>query len=125
MSLAVEKRPFRSGCWALQTWLKNNAEDCGMGYMAHVKNIPGPKAINYVTKYLTKELQDIDIKGLRRVQTSSGIGAPGQEKQEGWKVTDFITARDFRPGAKVLDLNTGEIIGNDHWEVHSLYPWEA
>lgn len=122
--LAVENRPFRDGCWKLQTWIKNNAMECGMGFMAHEKSIPTAKAINYVTKYLTKDLQGFEIKGIRRVQCSAGIGSPGNESEGGWKVGSYITARDFAPNAAIYDLNTQETINNAYWEQHTWYPQE-
>lgn len=122
--LAVMTRPFRSGVWSLQTWLKNNAVECGMGYMADEIYIPTAKAINYVTKYLTKDLQGFEIKGIRRVQCSAGIGSPGNESEGGWKVGSYITARDFAPNAAIYDLNTQETINNAYWEQHTWYPQE-
>ena len=123
-SIAVQKRPFRDGCWSLNTWLKHNAEGCGLGYMADAKKLDDARAINYVTKYLTKELQMIDIKGMRHVQTAGRIGSPEKAKGKGWNVTDFITARDFMPNEPVLDLNTGFIVDNNYWEQSTIYPIE-
>ena len=96
-----------------------------MGYICDVQHIEdGPlQAMFYITKYLMKALQDIKIAYLRHVQTTKGIGSPTQEKQEGWNVGHYITARDFLPGTVVTDMNTGTIVDNNYWEVYSLYPW--
>lgn len=122
--LAVTVRTSRVGFWKLQTYLKQTAFECGMGYMADARPLPSYQAVNYVTKYLTKELQDINIKGLRHVQTTRGIGAPEQESEYRWNVTDFITARDFTAGETVLDLQTGVEIDSEYWEQFDVYPPE-
>src|SRR3972149_8885656 len=57
--LAVVERRWRTGVWSLQTYLKNMAWECGMGYMADARPLPSYPAVNYVTKYLTKDSQDV------------------------------------------------------------------
>lgn len=120
--LAVLRRNYREGIWSLKTWLKRWSVQYGMGFMADIKPIPTAKALNYVTKYLTKELQGFEIKGLRRIATSRDI-PPLPDYGEGiWTRSSYIVARDFKAGAKILDLQTGEVIDNNHWEAHDYYP---
>jgi len=125
VSTGVLVRKGRKGTWTVRTWLKKVAQECKMGYICDVQHIEdGPlQAMFYITKYLMKALQDIKIAYLRHVQTTKGIGSPTQEKQEGWNVGHYITARDFLPGTVVTDMNTGTIVDNNYWEVYSLYPW--
>ena len=122
--LAVTERTARNGFWSLETYLKSVAFECGMGYMADAAYIPVHAAANYVTKYLTKDLQGIDIKGLRHVQTTRGIGSPAHKSDLSWQVADFVTARDFLPGEHILDLQTGEQVPQSYWEEFDCYPPE-
>lgn len=82
------------------------------------------KAVHYVCKYLTKSQQELNIKGLRHVQTSRGIGSPQNEENQVWNVAAYIVSKMFAPNARIVDLNTGEIIDNSYWEVHDFYPYE-
>ena len=95
-----------------------------MGYMADGKPLSGPLAVNYVTKYLTKDLQGIDIKGMRHVQTTRGIGSPAVESDYQWTVADYATAKDFQPGEAVQDLQTGQTVDADYWNDFNYYPPE-
>lgn len=122
--LAVTERKWRVGVWSLQTYLKNMAHECGMGYMAHIAVLPSYQAVNYVTKYLTKELQDIQIKGLRHVQTTRRVGAPLVVSDYSWQVSDFVTARDFHAGETIKDLQTGMAVQADYFERFDVYPPE-
>lgn len=125
MSIACLTRKGRNGVWAVRTWIKKTANDCGMGYIADVKRIAGDamQAMFYVLKYLTKSQQDIPIKGLRHVQTSHDIGSMRYEDGDYvWLVGPYIEARQFDPNTRIIDLNTGEIIDNTWWEKHTLYP---
>lgn len=122
--LAVIERPYRAGCWTVQTYLKKMAHEAGMGYMADGKPLSGPLAVNYVTKYLTKDLQGINIKGMRHVQTTRGIGSPAVESDYQWTVADYATAKDFQPGEAVQDLQTGQTVEADYWNEFNYYPPE-
>jgi len=122
--LAVTRRDARRGFWGLQTYLKTIAFECGMGYMADARPLPSYQAVNYVTKYLTKELQDIQIKGLRHVQTTRKIGSPDMASQYIWQVADFVTARDFMPGERIFDLQEGSEVNSDYFEQFDAYPPE-
>lgn len=122
--LAVLVRQWRVGVWSLQTWLKRTAHECGMGYMADAKILDPHTGTNYVTKYLTKDQQNIGIKGLRHVQTTRGIGSPQVKAEYKWTTGDFVTARDFKAGENVVDLQTGEIVQADYWDTFDYYPPE-
>lgn len=93
--LAVIERKGHVGTWALQTWFKRTALDCGLGYMADVRPIKTMKAVWYVIKYLHKSASEITIKGIRRVQTSQSIGSPKPEQQERWQAGKMMTAYFF------------------------------
>lgn len=54
-------------------WLKDNAAECGLGFMADYQPLDNAGfAAHYVTKYMTKSFEDSDkwISGMRRYQTS-------------------------------------------------------
>lgn len=119
------QRQKRAGTWSLKTWFKKTARVLGMGYQVDCQKIAvAGDAIRYVTKYLTKSFQDLHEKGLRHVQTSREIGSPANEVAFDWKVVSFVTARDFRAGDTVLDLQTGELLDTEYFSEHDYYPIE-
>lgn len=63
-----------------ETWWKDNARECGFGYMSDVQEVWSDGGIiTYVLKYITKTLTETPIpKGAHRVRTSRGW--PKQEK---------------------------------------------
>lgn len=125
-ALAVTERNGRGGVWAIKSWLKKVAQECGMGYMVDCQKIAGNPAIaiGYVCKYLTKSQQDLNEKGLRHVQTSRRVGSPRVAALYSWKVGSFVTARDFNAGQVVTDLQTGTAIDDDYWNEQDYYPPE-
>lgn len=124
--IGVLERPYRLGCWSLLSCVKIITQDCGMGYVAHIKKLTGDTsfAVNYVCKYLTKDLQGIEEKGLRHVQTSRGIGSPQVAAKHDWEVYPFVTSRDFYPGESLKDLQTGDVLLPDYWFDSDVYPDE-
>lgn len=115
----------KHSCWTVNTWFKKIARELGMGYIAEAKPFVGDvaKAAFYVTKYLTKEQQSIDVPYLRHVQVSRGIGGPKFEASYTWETASYITARTFdEPNTRVTDLDTGRVIDNDYWEHTGYYP---
>lgn len=126
MAIACTTRKGRNGAWSVKTWFKINAQDVGIGMIADVRLIEGDvtRAIWYVTKYLTKEQQDLDVKGLRHVQTTRDIGSPKADKGLEWHTAAYIVPHMFAPNAQIEDLNTGKVIDNSYWEVHNFYPYD-
>lgn len=126
MAVGCNTRRGRNGVWAIKTWIKIVAQECSIGYIADVRLLEGEisRAIWYVTKYLTKAQADLHVKGLRHVQTTRRIGSPKAMGDLDWTTAAYIEARMFPAGTKVLDVNTGITIDNDHWEHTSFYPHE-
>jgi len=83
-------------------WLKDNAPECGFGFMTSSENLIEAKAATgYVTKYMTKEdyfVTDMLSKyRVRRFQSSQGLGS-----QENWgKSEDFWEIRSFIDGGMI------------------------
>lgn len=127
MAVGVFTRVHRNGVWALKTWIKKTCGEIKMGYIADAKFLEGgaEKAAYYVTKYLTKDMQSIDVPYLRHVQVTRGIGSPEFEKSYDWIPVSYITARTFdEPNTSVTDIDTGRVIDNDFWEHTGFYPNE-
>lgn len=126
VAYGISIRKGRCGIWSAKTWFKKNAHEVGMGHIVDVRLIEGEplKAVLYVCKYLTKQQQDIGIKGLRHVQTSRGVGSPRAMDNKVWEVAPYIVPRMFAPNTRITDLNTNEVIDNDYWEVHNFYPYD-
>lgn len=69
-------------------WWKDNARACGMGYQSDVQEVESAGGVGgYVTKYLTKMLQNSNLpSGFRRVRLSHGWPKnPSVGKPEGWR----------------------------------------
>lgn len=116
-------RNNRIGYWSSQTWFKVAAHDCGMGYQVDVRRVSSTQATRYVTKYMTKGCQDIQIKGVRHIQTTRGIGSlPRQISDFEWVTGQYATQFDFIAGSRLVDLNTGEIIPPEYWKEFEKYP---
>ena len=127
MAIGVLVRKGRNGVWALRTWVKINARELGMGYIADARKIEGDasRAVWYVTKYLTKEQGNLGIKGLRHVQVTKGIGSPPKMDTDlTWNTAAYIVASMFEPNTAITDLNTGDVIDNNYWEHTGFYPNE-
>lgn len=119
----TETRNNRKGFWSSQTWFKVAAYNCGMGYQVDLRGVSSEAATRYVTKYLTKGCQDIQIKGIRHIQTTRGIGSlPRQISDFQWMTGKYATQFDFNAGTRLIDLNTGEIIPPEYWKDFDQYP---
>lgn len=118
------KRECRAGFWQTSTYFSRKAQISKIGYQTKIDKIAPEYSVHYCTKYLTKAAQEIDIPGLRHVQTSRGIGSPKSEKEHDWKVVSFVTARDFEAGETVIDLQTGLVIDKNYFEDFDYYPPE-
>lgn len=127
MAVGVLSRAGRNGVWAVKTWFKKTAQEVGMGYIADAQEFVGNIKIAafYVTKYLTKEQQAIDVPYLRHVQVSKGIGSPTFDKNHEWKPVSYLTPEIVGHKTRVTDIDTGFIIeGDNYWEHTSYYPNE-
>jgi len=125
MAIGVLERHGHIGTWSVQTWFKKTARELGMGYMADVQRIQGDtgRVTHYVTKYLTKDMQAIDVPYLRHVQVTDGIGSPQFDANYTWTPVSYITARTFdEPNTRITDLDTGFVIDNQFWEHTGFYP---
>lgn len=127
MAIGVRTRGGRNGVWTLRTWVKKIAQELDMGYIADAQMIDGEpaRAVWYVTKYLTKAQAGLHVKGLRHVQVTKGIGSPPDVDSDLlWETAAYITSRMFDAGTRISDLQTGKVIDNNHWEMHTYYPIE-
>lgn len=120
-----DTRTGHRGTWSILTWFKKTAGDLKMGYQADVQEFTGDTKIAsfYVTKYLTKEQGKLNIRYLRHVQVTRGIGSPKFEVSYTWQTASYITAYTFtEPNTRVTDIDTGRVIDNDYWEHTGYYP---
>lgn len=72
-------------------WWKDNGRECGMGYQNDLREVNEIGGVGgYLTKYLTKMLQDSNLpKGFRRIRASQDWPALSElPKPEGW---NFVT----------------------------------
>lgn len=119
-------KPYQIGCWSVNSYIKMVTQEVQMGYVADCRALTGDAsfAVHYVCKYLTKDLQSINEKGLRHVQTSRRVGSPQVESELQWKVGSFVTSRDFYDGESLEDLQTGETLLPGYWNDDDVYPYE-
>lgn len=121
MAFRVLLRTGLDRSWHIQTWWKKTLAKCGCGYIAEIKIIPTFQAVRYITKYMTKAAQDFNVKHLRRIQTTRGIGSPKNSSGEKWRVDNRIWGANINYQAFV-DLDTGERIPADYWKDFEAYP---
>jgi len=109
--------------WSLKTWFKKTCRRYKMGYMVDVQHIAGvAKTVNYITKYITKESQSFVVPGLRRIQTSQGIGAANPRKTgQGWQIAKYIWGTDVA-NRVVVDLNLKMRINPSYFDENYVYP---
>lgn len=110
-------------------WLKDTATKHGLGYKVDWQNIEHggetTKIASYITKYMSKDAQGMmDMpKGLRRIQTSTGIGALKPPKSdEEWFVRSGIYPRDLMQFDEVRDVSTGYVIEEVYFKEFAYYP---
>lgn len=111
--------------WTIQTWFKKTCRTLKLGYMVDVQRIEGvQKAVNYISKYITKEGQNFSVRGLRRIQTSSAIGAAnGREAGKGWVVGKHVWGGDVGM-MPLYDANLKITINPSYWNNEVVYPPE-
>lgn len=125
MSIGTLTRKGHVGTWSVNTWFKKTCGDIGMGYIADVKILTGDvtSVAFYITDYLTKDQQKIEVPYLRHVQVTKGIGSPEFEKKYEWTPASYITVDMFEVGTHITDIDTGFVIeGNNFWEHTGFYP---
>lgn len=108
---------------ALTHWLKDNARQCGAGYMAHGAKIEPDRAyvgqpgnaglvVAYITKYITKDNQGWDgyPKYFHRIAVSRNIGSPPRKETDTvWHMRVGVHMSELEGKKTVINLNTGEI----------------
>lgn len=119
---ALDMRTGHKGTWTIRTFVKKIALECGMGYIADVRNIPVGRAVHYVTKYLTKDQQKIDVKNLRHVQVSQGVGSPPKKDTGYWHTGRRIFKKDLYGDEKLYDADKRVIVSNGYWRDNEFYP---
>lgn len=116
----------------LTKWLKKNARECGLGFQAHAVKIPdngtGTLVAAYITKYMTKSAQALGEmpKGLRRIQTTQGIGAckPDVAKHD-WRIRAGVYLPDVQEHDHVTDISTGEVVPEYYFKTYLYWPEHA
>lgn len=92
---------------------------------AKMSPVPPHVAVGYVTKYLTKNMDNLP-KGTRRIQASQGIGFPrslDDEKGLEWVIRGGVYERDIDAHGIILDISTGhEISYDDFLYEDAIYP---
>lgn len=111
------------GNLSVRTWYRRTARSMGMGYMVDIQALEGvSRAIGYVIKYLTKAAQDFYVKGLRRIQTSRGIGSPNSRGDGSWQVSARVFRSSMPEGSRLYDADRKLWIPDIYWETHLTYP---
>lgn len=109
-------------------WLKDNAPECGFGFMTSSENLTDPvKAVGYTTKYMTKE--DIYIGDMlskyriRRFQSSQGIGSQEDwgRGEDFWEVRSFIEEKELDEQT-YYDLNVKSVVKKSMMGNQGEYP---
>jgi hypothetical protein len=125
----VYTRPEKKGYWLLLTWWKKTCEELGLGYQVDIRKIEDGdvtmKAVYYCTKYMTKQAQNYETHGIRRIQSSQGIGAlPNRPKPANvWEFRNIgIYRHDIPEGYVIYDKTIREGITGDYWLTHYSYP---
>jgi len=87
------------------------------------KNHQLNRVVSYVTKYMTKNLQDMPL-GTRRVQTSRLIGSVKTESdnQDTWLARHFIYEGDIEVLGKIEDVSRKYTVTFDDFDKKEVYP---
>lgn len=115
----------------MDKWLKELVTHHGLGWRCEWKaayeNSSTPAITRYVTKYLTKAGQGaIEMpKGIRRIQTSHGIGALKKEKSDdGWHLASGVYRGELKFYERVIDVSTGHLVTERDFRGWTVYPPE-
>lgn len=116
-------RRGKLGFWALRTFVKKTAQASNMGYIADIKALShSGKAVRYITKYLTKDGQDIDIKHIRHVQTTRAVGSPKHTAKNALYVGYRLNKSDLVAGMAVYDADKRRAVPDEYWHDGNVYP---
>lgn len=111
------------GNWSVRTWFRRTARQMGMGYMVDVQEMADLRqTVGYIVKYLTKEAQAYHVPGLRRIQTTTGIGSPRQRGDGTWTSAPSVLRENVPEGTTLYDLNKRVRVDNQYWREHREYP---
>lgn len=109
-------------------WLKEEAPQCGFGYMTSSENLLDEKrGVAYTTKYMVKE--DLEYSKMltkyhiRRFQASQGIGSQEDwgRDNEAWYIRSFVDAPMLR-AASYYDCNISQDINPIMVDDMGVYP---
>lgn len=110
--------------WSLpERWWKDNARECGLGYMADHEKVRHPTgAGNYVTKYLSKSLTEINWPTrFRRIRASRGWPKlPEINDAENWRFTPLEKVDKLTDEVMRLQFDGKRVFVLDHttaWDV--------
>jgi len=111
----------------LHNWFKDNAAECGAGFMAHAARIEDSNAglvAAYITKYMTKDAQTLQNfpKHARRISTSRGFGSPNLDKEGGWRFRQYVLIGEYYAYDSITDVSTGERLNAASFGLKGLYP---
>jgi len=112
----------------MHNWLKDNSAEVGAGYMCHCTKIQdgnGGLVSAYITKYMTKDSQNLQgfPARMRRVSTSRGFGSPKRkESDKSWQYRQFIMRSELWMHTKITDVSTGHVLTEVDFGVARIYP---
>ncbi len=115
----------------MNLWLKDLVTRNGLGWRCEWKAAYEGSSVHgiahYVLKYMTKAGQGgMEMpKGIRRIQTSQGIGAMKPERsKEGWKLSSGVYRGELRYYERVIDVQTGHVVTDSDFKGWRVYPPE-
>lgn len=111
------------GNLSIRTYFRRTARSLGMGYMVDVQAVHDLQAVTrYIVKYLTKEAQNFQVKGLRRVQTTQRIGGLRTGGAGDWSVKARVFRTDVPEGARLYDADRRVYVPDEYWTENLTYP---
>lgn len=111
------------GNLSIRTWFRRTCRSFGMGYMVDVQKVDGlQEVVRYIVKYLTKDAQAFQAKGLRRVQTTQRIGGLRIGGAGDWTVKARVFRSDLPEGARLYDADRRLFLPHEYWSENLTYP---
>jgi len=136
----IYKTGKRKGKINTKKWLKDISYECGLGYIADIKELditqidttdnPILRVVSYVTKYMTKAVQERiqgENSGLRIIQASQNIPkelayTDDLEVFDQWRVQTELHEYDYHTiQHPVIDVQKKQAIKDDDFK-NSIYP---